>query len=187
MSDSELLDRWARDAAAVRDQVAELFQEHSEAKLTWKPSAAGWSIAECVDHLAVTGEAYYGRIGDSVERVKGSAASARGYRPRWLARLFLRFVSPEGTKRVKAPKRFQPGAASAAGVSVGTQFVEQQQELIELIERARDCDLNAGRFGSPVTSLLRFSIGEALQMMVFHQQRHLAQMQRVLAAEGCPK
>ena len=59
---------------------------------------------------------------------------------------------------------------------------DQLRELIELIEAARGKNLNRPRFGSPITALLRFSIGEGLELMVRHQQRHLLQIQETVAA-----
>lgn len=181
---SSLLDGWADDARQVERYVSEEFQPLTDAQASWKPRPESWSIGECLDHLRVTGEQYYPRLDEAIERARGGDAS-RAYKPRFMGRLFVKFAGPDGSRRVKAPKAFAPTAGSGGAASVQA-FLDQQARLLELIERARECDLNRGRFGSPVTRLLRFSVGEGLELMVRHQQRHLNQAQRVRKEPAFP-
>ena len=179
-----LLAGWAEDARQTAKHVAEEFLPLSDAQASWKPSPDRWSIGECMDHLRVTGEQYYPRLEGAIERAKQGDPS-RPYKPRFFGRLFVKFAGPDGPRRVKAPKAFAP-TSSDGGARAVREFLDQQSTLIELIERAEECDLNGGRFGSPVTRLLRFSLGEGLELMVRHQQRHRMQAQRVMKESAFP-
>ena len=58
------LDAVDRDAKAVADGLG-------EQQGTWRPSPAAWSVAECLDHLAVGHRVYLASI------VRAAAAAAR--------------------------------------------------------------------------------------------------------------
>ncbi|MEM7263899.1 MAG: DinB family protein [Planctomycetota bacterium] len=180
-----LLAGWADDARQTAERIHDEFLPLSDAQASWKPRPESWSIGECFDHLRVTGEQYYPRIDGAIERAKTGDAS-RPYKPRFLGRLFVKFAGPDGSRGVKAPKAFAP-TSSEGGAHAVQAFLEQQSTLLDLIERAGECDLNGGRFGSPVTRLLRFSLGEALELMVRHEQRHLNQALRVKGEPAFPR
>ena len=58
-------------------------------------------------------------------------------------------------------------------------FDAHQDILADLIRRADEVNLNATRFTSPITRLVRLSIGEALTRLVIHQRRPLQQALRL--------
>ncbi|MHC4470269.1 MAG: DinB family protein [Planctomycetota bacterium] len=175
MSDSEFLDGLLRDLDGIDEEVRRLGRECAPDKLTWKPAPGAWSIAICFEHLLVTGDRYQGRIEAALERAKARpAAKRKPFRPRRFAGWFIRMAGPDVEKKVRAPRVFAPDR-SRAGPETLDRFLEGQEELRRLIRDAGDADLNRPRFASPVTPLLRFSVGEALLLVVRHQQRHLGQ------------
>jgi hypothetical protein len=78
--------------------------------------------------------------------------------------------------KLKAPKTFQPIKPCDAIIE---QFIQQQEKLASLISEADGLDLRRIKFGSPVSSLLRFSLGDCFAILVMHQERHLKQMNRI--------
>jgi hypothetical protein len=61
-----------------------------------------------------------------------------------------------------------------------------QAELHALLDRAAGRDLRAPRVHSPVTRLLTLRAGEALEMLVVHQDRHLLQAAAVRREPAFP-
>jgi hypothetical protein len=178
VSAEDFLNRLRQDADQLGRDIRQQLEGLSEAQQTQRPADGRWSVAHCLEHLTTTGILYHPRIAKTIERATTDPGL---YKPRWLARTFIRFASPEGRRRkLSAPKRFKP--ADDLPPNVNDRFFEQHTHLIELMDAARGRNLNRPRFGSPLTSLLRFSIGEGLELMVRHQQRHLLQIQEVVEA-----
>ncbi len=66
-------------------------------------------------------------------------------------------------------------------------FFKGTDTLMNLLREADDVNLSKVRFGSPITPLLRFNIGEAFWLLVAHENRHLLQIQRICAHTNYPR
>ena len=179
------VDALAADARANAVRVAALRRDLSDAALTWRPDPSTWSVAEITQHLVTTTELYEPRMEALLPKALERAPGRRPFRPRRFAAWFIKMAGPESEKKLKAPKRFDPSSGDV-GAEVLDRFVAQQEGLLELMGRAADADLNRPRLGSPLTPLLRFSLGEAFLLLVRHQQRHLRQAERLLQHDAFP-
>lgn len=65
-------------------------------------------------------------------------------------------------------------------------FLAHQERLLAVLAQARDADLTRTRIASPASRLVRFRLGDALLMLVGHEQRHLQQAFRVLDEKDFP-
>ena len=167
-------------------ECRELCDPLSDDQLKWKPDPRSWSILECFDHLRVTGSLYYPRLEEAIERAREHGREeTKPYRPGWFARKMIRFVGVESKTKLKAPRVFRPSSVEPDR-SILDQFFEQEVELLGLIRRADGVELNRVKFASPVTRLIRFSIGEGFALMVAHQERHLRQAQRIAKSDRFP-
>jgi hypothetical protein len=175
------------DAIQNAERVDALFRDHSDAQILWKADPTTWSIAECVEHLTVLDEAYFVGIERGIDKAPASSARNEGYDPHLFTRYFIGMVGEQMKQKMKNPKLFDPSRSSSGGsVDSGDRFLAHQTILYDLIERADGRDINKKVLSSPVSSLLRFSLGEALTMLVSHQKRHLSQAGRLLTREGFP-
>lgn len=165
-------------AREVRDEARRLQLTLTEEQLTWRPDERTWSVAECYEHLRKVDKAYCRRLDEAVERAKRQPGTP--FRPTLVGKLYFWGISPTVRFRMPAlrgivPRRVEPGS----GREVMTRFLEQQKRLINLIRRADRRDINTGRFASPLFGLIRVSTGEALTLLVLHEQRHAAQARRL--------
>jgi len=172
------------DAESTRAEAERLRNTLTAAQLTWKPAPDVWSVADCFEHLRKVDKAYCKRIGPKLAELETGTA---GYDPSWFARLLIRFVSPESTFKLKAPKAIRPDtSAPSAEADAVSRFLDQQAELLDLIRRADGKNLNGGTFSSPLASILKLSVGEGLTVLVAHERRHLGQAQRLTARADFP-
>lgn len=174
------------DIAEIDQQVTSILSRYSAAQLTWKPAPQEWSIAECFDHLIVFDNQYYPKIQQTIKQThQKNLHESRPFQPTWIGKMFINTQKPNSGWKTKTFKIFEPVHSSDA--TTGRQFLEQQQTLIDLIRQADGYDLNKLKLTSPITSLLKFSIGEALWMLVVHQQLHLQQANAVAQLAEFPK
>lgn len=172
------------DAESTHAEAERLRDTLSDEQLTWRPGPDVWSVADCFEHLRKVDKAYCKRIEPKLEELETSTAA---YDSSWFARLFIRFVSPESTFKLKAPKAIRPqGHLGSAPAEAVQRFLDQQAELIDLIRRADGKNINGGKFASPLASILKFSVGEGLTVLVTHERRHLGQALRVTARPDFP-
>lgn len=126
-----------------------------------------------LEHLDTTSEAYFGVVEPAM--VRGSEKKSQApWKPGITGKIFLNAL--QKPTKLKAPKKFQPIKLRDAIIE---QFIQQQEKLASLISEADGLDLRRIKFGSPVSLLLRFSLGDCFAILVMHQERHLKQMNRI--------
>ncbi len=151
--------------------------------LLWQPEPRRWGVAECLEHLVATGSAYHPRIREAIENGAPCEADP-AYRPRLWARLFIHSAGPRGRLPLRAPRPFRPPEARP---DVAERFMSQQDELLSFVDAARGVDLQRARVPSPVSRFLVLTLGEVFEVIVAHQERHLAQAQAVVERPGFPQ
>jgi hypothetical protein len=177
-----IVDECEKNSVVARELVGPL----NEAQLNWKPAPDRWSIAQCLEHLAVTAEKFapYFTKALAQSREKHSASAAPAYRPTFLGGWVIKQVLPETTKKGTAPKIFRPSSSNVDRPL--EKFLAEQETFLEFVRAAKGIDYNKTRLRSPVTPLLRYSLADAYVITVVHGQRHLQQARRVRETPGFP-
>lgn len=178
-----IVDETEKNSEAARQLVSSL----SESQLNWKPAPDKWSIAQCLDHLAVTSGKFdpYFTAALAGARKKWPVRIAPAYRPSWMGGWLIKQVAPETGRNLPAPKVFRPSESSNIHASLES-FLEQQERFIKFVRDTNGVDYNKTRLRSPVTPLMRYSLADAFVVTVVHGQRHLAQARRVRETSGFP-
>ena len=155
-------------------------------QLNWKPSAEAWSIGQCFDHLVAANRAYL----PIFEQVVNGKRQGRRWEnvpllPKIFGKLLIKYLSPQSTPKLKAPEILKPGATSV-DEDIIRRFIEQQQQVMLIMKRSERFDLARIRITSPAARFVVYSLVDAYEIIVVHEQRHFQQAERVLAAEGFP-
>ncbi|HEX8272254.1 MAG TPA: DinB family protein [Longimicrobiaceae bacterium] len=180
------LEERRRDYQAAAAEARERFGALTGAQLAWRPEPGRWSIAECLDHLHVTGEEVLAQVDAAIARGRARGlAGSPPFRYGWLGPWFVRANSPSG-RPVRAPGVFRPREGRPPTGALDD-FLALQDELAAALERARGLDLARVRARSPVTPLLRIGIGSWFEVVAVHQRRHLAQARAVLEHPAFPR
>ncbi|MEM7480841.1 MAG: DinB family protein [Acidobacteriota bacterium] len=181
-SPSAHLDTLAQHAERTTAEVRETFGRHSKEALCWKPAPKVWSITEVVDHLVVATDDYRPRLDAAIERAPESSVP---YKPTWFGGWFVGMLAP-GKRPMKTSKIFYPTAAAVDPAAVLERFENRQELLVGWIDRATGRDLNGTKLNTALKILPKISIGDALDLLVTHQRRHLEQIERSLAHPEFP-
>ena len=167
-------------------EARRLAGELSDQQLNWKSNPEKWSMAQCLDHLAVTGAAFDRYYTDAIKRgrEKWPVREAVQYQPTLVGGWLLRQVTPEKVRGLPAPKVFRPAQSDIEGSL--EKFLNQQTVFLGFVRASIGLDYNRIRLRSPVTPLMRYSLGDAFVVTVLHGQRHLGQARRMRETEGFP-
>jgi hypothetical protein len=173
------LETLIRDARAIAEDTRASFGSLSASQLNWKPSRERWSIAQCFDHLITSNKGYLPII-ESVR--SGNKRNTFWERlPGWpglAGKLLIKSLDPASTRKLKAPKSFQP-AQSDVSETILDDFVAQQGQVIEGMKSTSHLDLEKIVVTSPALSLVTYSLMDAYRIIVVHEKRHLQQARRV--------
>jgi len=186
---NEQLETLIRNARTIADEARSSFGKLSPTQLNWKPSAERWSIAQCFDHLITSNKGYL----PIIESVRTGTKKSKFWErlpvlPGLAGKLLIKSLDPASTRKIKAPKRFEP-AQSNISASVIDNFAEQQDKIIEGIKATSNLDLEKIVITSPAVSagFVTYSLLDAYRIIVVHEQRHLQQAMRVAGEPGFPK
>jgi hypothetical protein len=82
---------------------------------------------------------------------------------------------------------YQPPPDPGPPAEVLAEFAKLQGELVRLLRRAHGLDLARVKVPSPVTSLLRLSLGQWFHFLAAHERRHLWQAEQITSEERFPQ
>lgn len=171
------LDAAERDAQALVDRL-------SEQQGGWRAEPGSWSVAECLDHLAIANRVYLGAMQPPAIRAREQGRRRRGpAAPGFVGRWFVRTLEPPVRARFKgkAPRRIRPRVAPALADAFAS-FSASQNEVREFLRAYAELDLARVRFANPFVRGVRFSLATGLHVITAHERRHLWQAWRVRRA-----
>ena len=181
---SEKADSIKEELANTADDAREVFGSLSPQQLNWKPAAESWSIAQCLDHLIKTNdemkpiiEAKLRGEGNSFwEKVSPLSGFFGG---------FLKKSLVNDAKKFKAPSKEIVPPSEIVG-DIVERFREHQQDISDKMYEIGKLDLERTVVTSPFLKLLTYRLGDALDIMIEHEKRHIRQAKRVLETAGFP-
>lgn len=172
---------------AADREARTLVVDLDDAQANWQPGGgASWSVAQCLDHLAVANGVYLAAMDAAVQRARGRGRLRRGpVRPGVFAGLFLRSLEPPVRRRTRNPRIITPTSALPRDEALA-RFLRSQDAARLLLASSVDVDLSV-RFANPFVPGLRFRVHAGFLILAAHERRHLWQMRRVRSAAGFPR
>jgi hypothetical protein len=169
--------------AAERDARA-LVTGLSEELGAWRAEAGSWSVAECLDHLAIANRVYLRAMQPAAERAVAEGRLRRSpAQPGLIGGWFVRTLEPPVNARFrqKAPRKIRPRVSPTLHDAI-EQFLASQHEVRTFLRKYADIDLAGVRFANPFIRGVRFSLATGLHVTAAHERRHLWQAWRVRQA-----
>ena len=175
------LDQLKADLQHAQHRVTQRFQPLTDQQLNRRPAPGKWSVGQCLEHLNIMGGYYLPLLTAKIQqaRQRNSAPAATVKRGLVGRRLTDAMRGSAGEKTYKSPQKYAP-SGSRLSRTVVELCRRQLDDLLLLLEEARHVNLNAVRVANPVVPLLRLRATDALELLVVHVQRHVAQAEQVL-------
>ena len=162
------------------------FGNLSATQINWKPSAEGWSVGQCFEHLIKSNELFY----DELDRIaNGSRENSflEKYSPLsgFFGNLLINSLKKDARK-FKAPtqKIVPPSEIDQNIVEI---FAAHQAELIGKIKRTEAADWKKIKVTSPFMKLITYKFSDGVRVIIEHEKRHVRQAEGVLKAENFPQ
>ncbi len=149
-------------------------------QLNWKPDPNTWSVAQNIDHLIVINRTYYPVIASVRQGTYRLPFIARfGFMVNLLGKMILGSVQADRKRRMKTFPIWEP-ATSNIGAGILSRFEEEQLALKQLIAGCSDLLDKGTIISSPANKNIVYRLQTAFDIIVTHEQRHLAQAKELL-------
>jgi hypothetical protein len=179
----QLLDELDAVDRAVDILVAPL----SDAQFFWQPNEGrSWSIAQCLEHLAVANTLYADGIAAGLAAARARRRTGGGpIASSVFGRLFVSSMEPPVKRRMRAPSKILP-TPDRTREEIMRSFRETHARVREHIRAAADIDVNRATFMNPFLRVVRMRVGTAFRVITAHDRRHVWQAENVRRAPGFP-
>ncbi|MCE7921888.1 MAG: DinB family protein [Haliscomenobacteraceae bacterium CHB4] len=179
MAQSELLDRLESDLKKLLELVRSQFTLLPTEALQVRPGPERWNALECFAHLNAHFDYFLPRIELAIHKAKARSWAPAGERQQnWYGRRAIRAVDPlqMDKNRRKSPKRINPKYLQVRPIEVKA-FLINMEMLLRLLQQAREVDLNKAKVTHFRWPHFSFLLGDLLEYVVLHAQRHTLQAQ----------
>lgn len=164
---------------AARSRLHALAATVEDADWNRRPDTNRWSVAECVAHLNLTGEAFLPLIDEALGRAYARGGGVRRRLRRSIAGWLLwRLMAPPPRFRAKTTARFLP-TGDLTRARLIERFDALHEELIGRIHRADGYPIDRVRLVSPFDRRAKYDVYGALTIIARHEHRHLWQAEQV--------
>lgn len=181
MTTAQNFQRLREEVSALDEDFRQSFEGLSEEDLNWKPAPDKWSVAECLDHLIISGRRYLNNINRKADKLGTLPVSLDDmpFRPRRFTRWFANYLEPGPKKsQVRAPAKLRPSSRHSERIL--EDFLNMHREVLESINKIEQQQIANKSVTSPITALLRFKLGDVFMVLFAHERRHFEQAKNVL-------
>ncbi|MBL7815063.1 MAG: DinB family protein [Saprospiraceae bacterium] len=177
-----LLDDLYAQTEQFLEKAVQKWQNMPIETLHKKPNPSAWSAAQCLEHLNIYGRYYLSAIEKAIETAEKNGYTANEtFKSGWLGKYFYNLMLPntEGVvkSKMKAPAHAVPSERPDARAMIA-EFIDQQERMLQLIERARKVNIAKVRVPISIMQWLKLKLGDTFLFMTAHHQRHILQAER---------
>ena len=169
----------------ISAEMQTTFGKLSPAQINWRPTAEGWSVGQCFEHLIKSNELFYDKL-DEIADGKHKHSLLESFSPLsgFFGNLLINSLKKDGRK-FKAPtqKIVPPSEIDPNIVEI---FAAHQAELIGKVRRIETVDWKKVKVTSPFMKLITYRLNDGFQIVVEHEKRHFRQAERVAKESNFP-
>ncbi|RNC79593.1 MAG: hypothetical protein ED557_13795 [Balneola sp.] len=155
---------------ATQQEIVNSAQDLSDEAWNYTPEAGGWSASNCLEHILVTEQAFFGMIqgmlqGEADESLDMSGADG----------VLIGTIANRGTKVTTAPQ-FEPSGKWDTKDDMLNALKESRTQIIDFL-KSNDANMRHHKGEIPLGEVDAYQI---VLLIAGHSQRHTHQMKEVL-------
>jgi hypothetical protein len=177
-------------------QLIEVLQEQTESflqkavtewqmlppqRMLQQPHKKKWSAGQCLQHLNTYGNYYLPAIEKAIAGVTNSKKKD-SFTSGWLGNYFTNTMLPKAdgsVKKMAAPAAHRPPAQFDSDAVI-REFIDQQERLLMLLEKAKLVDLQEAKVPISIAKFIKLKLGDVFMFLIAHNYRHMLQAERAL-------
>jgi hypothetical protein len=152
--------------------------------LAWVPPEGGWSVGQVLEHCVRCIEAYDGVLARL--RTPGGA-SERATTGEWKSSFVGNFLANAMLHPRKVRTQRIWDVTGPARDDIVAAFAAAHRGLLAAMGELDRLDWQRTRLASPAAWFLRYNLGDAFRILALHAERHLGQIERLIARADFPR
>jgi hypothetical protein len=164
---------------ACEHDAEQLVADLDDDTVNQPPRAGGWSVAQCLEHLALMNEFYLRgwqqAVNDAAAKQQGPF---KGLRPTPLGRWFARSLEPPVRMKGKAIKAVLPGTRFTA-TGIINRYKASHDAYRHLVRSSAAVDVNRIVRPNAIVNKVKMRLATVLLVIPAHDRRHLWQARNV--------
>lgn len=182
---TKLINDLQQQTESFLEKAISEWQMSQPAKLLQQPAVNQWSAAQCLEHLNSYGRYYLPEIEKAIKVAEQNNWPAlEKFTAGTIGNYFTNLMMPENKgkkmKKMSAPKNHIPDA-NLDCVKVISEFIDQQEKMLQLLEKARKIDLNKAKVPISIAKFIKLKLGDVFMFLHAHNFRHIVQAERAMA------
>jgi uncharacterized damage-inducible protein DinB len=165
--------------AQTKERLLKNVKDLTATQLNFKPDSTRWSVAECVEHLALTENSNANRL---AEGLKTKADPSNRTKVTMTDEAVLKRYRDRSDKR-KTTEALEPNNRLGSFKEAMDAFVTKRDANIEFVKTTQE-DL---RNRTTSYSFATIDLYQCLLLLTAHSERHIVQLEEVMAHPNFPK
>lgn len=158
-------------------QFAQKLQHKSDEELNFRKSTDSWNTLECIEHLNLYGRFYIPEINKRINSTQ--TISQEVFSSGLLGNYFANSMLPKAKlNKMKTFKNMNP-IHKNLDRDVLDEFISQQNQMLELLEKSRKVNLGKVKSSISITSLIKLKLGDTFRIVINHNTRHIQQVKNI--------
>lgn len=172
--------RWAPKIDEITAAFSAAFGHLSPEQLQQQPSPGGWSIAQNIEHLIVINESYFPIIRElQAGTYRTHWLGKLNFMVKWLGNFILQSVQAYRKQKIKTLPMWEP-KGETKGTDILGRFAQHQETLKDMIAQCETLIQKGTVISSPANRHIVYTLEQAFDILVTHEERHLEQAKEVL-------
>lgn len=174
------INQWKQRIDAVSHAFRAIGDNLDGRALNRRPSPDSWSVAQILEHLITINQSYFPLLDQIVLGEYRLPLHGRlPFLRRYFGRFVLKGVQPDRRRRMKTFPIWEPGQSDLP-TDMTDRFLKHQAKLKSRIEDALPLLEQNVILNSPASRMIVYSLEDAFEIIVTHEERHLEQAREVL-------
>lgn len=172
--------QWINELDKLSGEIRDSFGYLDKETLVLKPNSKSWSIAENLDHLIKVNSSYFPIFNQLIENTfVGAFIGKFSFFTKLFGNMIYRSVSDGGKKKIRTFPLWQP-MIKEDETHIIENFLGHQEDLKKWIKELGPYIEKDVIIHSPANKLIVYSLAQALDIIIAHEERHLEQAKNVL-------
>ena len=178
----QMISRAKQASTILKESIPVLTVE----QLNYKSSPDSWSIGQCLDHLVVSDSLYF-PLFEKVSSAKHKMSRWERWNPLngFFGKMLVSQVKEIPARKMNAPKIFKP-SQSNIDPGIFDRFHTHLNTLANHIWKCSNLDIDKMNITSPVSSIITYSLRDAITLLVQHEHRHVNQALKLFSSKEFP-
>lgn len=191
MTTAELLNEVREISTLNQEYIRKKCAHLSDEQLRWQPSESAWSIREVLAHMNKSASFYLPAFSKKIENTRFQEP-ADSFQSSPLGRASWKSMKLGKARNVKRKFNTLPAMNPRVREELISgndleDYLNNASEFLKITEDAASVNIRRVKVPTAVSKIVKFRLGDGLLFYIYHEERHVEQIKRIIEHPKFPK